>query len=168
MGFSPFSVESSEKPAEEPIGRSYRILQQLAPKILEFQGTGKIDGALLDTQVRKQEIKLGKYNLSIAHYYSLGWVPEAKKLEMPMAGGIVIQTGEDEFIIAGTGIVVTFATDDKTNPVVGILQADEGEYLNGKWVKGRRMNGDQDHQGRHIRIAFGEWGIQQVKLYRYK
>ena len=168
MGFSPFSIESSEKPADEPIGKSYKILEQLAPKILEFQGTGKIDGALLDTQVRKQEMKLGKYNLSIAHYYSLGWVPEAKKLEMPMAGGIVIQTGEDEFIIAGTGIVVTFATDDKVNRVVGILQADEGEYLNGKWVKGRRMNGDQDHQGRHIRIAFGEWGIQQVKLYRYK
>jgi len=136
--------------------------------ILQYLGTGKIDGALLDTQVRKQDIKLGNYRLSVTPYTSLGWVPEAKKAEFPAAGGIIIQTGEDEFIIAGTGIVVTFATDDKVNPIVGILQSDEGEYNNGKWVAGRRMNGDQDHQGRHVRISYGEWGIQQVKLYRYK
>jgi beta-galactosidase GanA len=168
FGFSPFSVESSERPGDEPIGKSYKILEQLAPQILQYHGTDKMDGALLDTGVRKQNMKLGKYLLTATHYYSLGWVPEAKKIEMPMAGGLVIQTGEDEFIVAGTGIVITFATDDKVNPIVGILQADEGEYVNGKWVAGRRMNGDQDHQGRHIRIEFGEWGIQQVKLYRYK
>ena len=85
-----------------------------------------------------------------------------------MAGGLVIQTGEDEFIVAGTGIVITFATEDKVNPIVGILQSDEGEYIDGKWVAGRRMNGDQDHQGRHIRMAVGEWNIQRVKLYQYK
>ena len=168
MGFSPFSIESSEKPGEEPISKSYDILQQLAPQILAYQGSDKIDGALLDTQVRKQDMKFGKYSLSVAHYYSLGWVPEAKKKEFPTAGGIVIQTGEDEFIIAGTGVVITFATGDIVNPIVGILQADEGKYVDGKWVAGRRMNGDQDHQGRHIRISFGEWGIQYVKLYRYK
>jgi hypothetical protein len=60
---------------------------------------------------------------------SLGWVPEAKRTEFPSAGGIIIQTGEDEFIIAGTGIVVTFATDDKVNSIVGILQADEVNIL---------------------------------------
>jgi hypothetical protein len=168
MGFAPFSIESTESPASEPIGKSYEILRQLTPLILQYQGTGKMDGALLDTQVRKQDIKLGQYHLSVTPYTSLGWVPEAKKAEFPSAGGIFIQTGDDEFIVAGTGIVVTFATDDKVNPIAGILQADEGEYIDGKWAPGRRMNGDQDHQGRHVRIGFDEWGIQQVKLYRYK
>jgi beta-galactosidase GanA len=168
MGFSPFSIESSDKPNEEPIAKSYQLIEQLTPQILQYQGTGKIEGALLDTQVRKQEMKMGKYILNVTHYTSLGWVPEAKRAEFPSAGGIIIQTGEDEFIIAGTGIVVTFATNDKENPIVGILQADEGEYINGKWVPGRRMNGDQDHQGRHVRIEYDDWGIQQVKLYRYK
>jgi hypothetical protein len=50
---------------------------------------------------------------------------------------------------------------------VGILRADEGEYINGKWKPGRRMNGDQDHQGRHIRIPVNEYSIQQVKVYDY-
>jgi hypothetical protein len=29
------------------------------------------------------------------------------------------------------------------------------------------MNGDQDHQGRHVRIPVDEWNIQRVKLYQY-
>ena len=32
----------------------------------------------------------------------------------------------------------------------------------------RRLNGDQDHQGRHARIACGEWRILHVRLYDYK
>ncbi|HEY1112178.1 MAG TPA: DUF5597 domain-containing protein, partial [Chitinophagaceae bacterium] len=162
IGFSPFSIESTDKPGEEPVGKSYEVLEQLAPVILQYVGTGKIDGVLLDTQTRKQEIKLGRYQLSVAHDYTLGWSPGAKKAEWPESGGLVIQTGEDDFIVAGTGIVITFTSDDRQDPLVGILQADEGEYVNGVWVVRRRMNGDQTHQGRHLRIPVGEWGIQQV------
>ena len=32
----------------------------------------------------------------------------------------------------------------------------------------RRLNGDQDHQGRHVRISVGEFQILHVKLYEYK
>ncbi len=85
-----------------------------------------------------------------------------------MSGGIIIQTNENDFIIAGTGIVVTFSVNGKPNISAGILQAEEGIYKNGKWTAGTRMNGDQDHQGRHIRIPVGEWNIQKVKLYQYK
>ncbi|MBS1602654.1 MAG: hypothetical protein JST42_08290 [Bacteroidetes bacterium] len=35
----------------------------------------------------------------------------------------------------------------------------------GREPTGRRMNGDQDHQGRHIRFANDEWGIQKLRLY---
>ena len=38
----------------------------------------------------------------------------------------------------------------------------------GKWVPGRLLNGDQTHQGRHIRLAPGAFQIQRVKLYRYR
>jgi beta-galactosidase GanA len=155
IGFSPFSIESADKPAEEPIGKSYQILRQLAPVILANQGKGKMDAVLLDTANTREEISLGKYTLSVAHDGTLGWsgIPKAK---WPAAGGIIIQTAEDEFIIAGTSIVITFTSTDK----VGILEANE--------MPGRRLNGDQTHQGRHIRIPTGEWGIQRVKLYRYR
>lgn len=168
MGFSPFSIESAEVPKQEPVGKSYSILSQLSPQILHYQGTGKMEGVLLDTANKKQEVILGNYTMTFSHDYTLGWSPEAKNPDWPAAGALIIQEAADEFIIAGTGVVVTFSVNANNGSSVGILQADEGEYINGKWQPGRRMNGDQDHQGRHIRIPVGEWGIQRVKLYQYK
>jgi hypothetical protein len=40
--------------------------------------------------------------------------------------------------------------------------------VNGEFVPGRRMNGDQSHQGRHLRIRSGQWGIQRLRLYTYR
>jgi hypothetical protein len=168
LGFSPFSIESTEHAEDEPIARSYSILSQLSPEILKYRGTGKMDGVLLDTSNKKQEIILSDYKLTVSHDYTLGWSPEAKNADWPMSGAIIIQQNENDFIIAGTGVVITFAINNANNISAGILQADEGKYVNGEWIAGRRMNGDQDHQGRHIRIPVGEWNIQKVKLYQYK
>ncbi len=168
IGFSPFSIESTEHPEDEPIGNAYSILSQLSPEILKYSGTGKMDGVLLDTSNKKQEIVLGNYKLTVSHDYTLGWSPEAKNPDWPMTGAIIIQTDENDFIIAGTGVVVTFTVNNSDKKSVGILQADEGIYKDGKWIPGRRMNGDQDHQGRHIRIPVGDWNIQKVKLYQYE
>jgi hypothetical protein len=78
---------------------------------------------------------------------------------------MIIQTGADEFLIAGTGFVTTFTNIDP-GKVTNIASADEVRYTTeGREIEGRRMNGDQDHQGRHIRFSTDEWGIQQVKLY---
>jgi hypothetical protein len=77
---------------------------------------------------------------------------------------MIIQTGVDEFYVAGTGFVATFRNADPEK-VANILSADEVTIVDGREVRGRRMNGDEDHQGRHIRFATEEWGIQKVKLY---
>jgi beta-galactosidase GanA len=168
IGFSPFSIESTAHPEEEPISKSYSILSQLTPDILKYAGTGKMDGVLLDTSNKKQEIVLGDYRLIVSHDHTLGWSPDASKPDWPVSGGLIIQTDKNDFIIAGSGIVITFSVNGTSNISAGILQADEGIYKNGKWIQGRRMNGDQSHQGRHIRIPVGEWTIQKVKLYQYK
>ena len=39
--------------------------------------------------------------------------------------------------------------------------------LDGLWVGGRWLNGDQTHQGRHIQFHAGGWTVQRIKLYRY-
>ncbi|HET7003130.1 MAG TPA: DUF5597 domain-containing protein [Puia sp.] len=167
IGFSPFSIESGVATADEPLTKSYALLQQLSPLILENQSTGKMDGVLLDSGIQKQELIMGDYKLTISHEYTLGWSAGSKDPGWPESGGLIIQTSRDEFIIAGTGIVVTFSSNRDSNSFVGILRANEGEYINGQWIPGRRMNGDQDHQGRHIRIPVKEFSIQQVKIYEY-
>jgi hypothetical protein len=32
----------------------------------------------------------------------------------------------------------------------------------------RRLNGDETHQGRQLRLPMGAFGLQRVKLYRYR
>ena len=164
LGFSPFSIESAVRPADEPVGKSYGILAQLTPEIMRGR---RMDGVLLDSLGRSQVLVFGAYRLTVSHEYTLGWSPEAKVGGWPVSGAIVIEEGPGEFIIAGTGVVVTFAVAGEEGRSVGILRAEEGVYIDGVWRPGRRMNGDQDHQGRHIRIAVGDWGIQRVKVYTY-
>jgi beta-galactosidase GanA len=80
----------------------------------------------------------------------------------------VIALGPDEFLFAGTGITVTFEAHAPGDQLVGILSVQEGRYVNGQWLPGRRLNGDQTHQGRHLRLVTGKFTIQRIKLYRYR
>ena len=108
LGFSPFSIESIDKPDDEPLGKMYNLISQLTPIITANQGHGKIEGVLLDKENQDTIIQMGEYEFTFRHEYTLGWSPGAKEDEWPLAGAIIIQTGEEEFYIAGTGIVVTF------------------------------------------------------------
>jgi hypothetical protein len=81
---------------------------------------------------------------------------------------MIIMTAKDEFYIAGSGVVVTFQPSSGDGTNAGIASMDEGVFVNGSWVAGRRMNGDEDHQGRHMYLPGGEYGIQKVHLYTYR
>jgi hypothetical protein len=83
-------------------------------------------------------------------------------------GGIIILLAPNEFLIAGTGIVVTFTPNGPGAPIAGIRTADEVRYDEGQWVRGLRMNGDQTHQGRHVALGTGDFSVQRVRLYRYR
>ena len=50
---------------------------------------------------------------------------------------------------------------------LGFDYVEEGRYENGEWLPGRRLNGDQTHQGRHVRLPPAEFGLQRFRLYRY-
>ena len=58
-------------------------------------------------------------------------------------------------------------TPSANNKKAGFISIDEGRFENGAWKPGRRMNGDQDHQGRHVRIPWGDYSVQRIKLYTY-
>ena len=66
----------------------------------------------------------------------------------------------------GTGVTRTFAPASSRGRV-GIESAWEGDYVDGVWTPGRLLNGDQTHQGRHVRLPPGEVGVQRVRLYAY-
>ena len=70
--------------------------------------------------------------------------------------------------LADVAELLQFETDPPGDVTIGILSAQEGKYVNGQWSPGRWLNGDQTHQGRHIRLPAGKFDIQRVRLYRYR
>ena len=85
--------------------------------------------------------------------------------------------GEDGFL-AGQATIGRAAeaggnTDQKANKCftgkrLGLLSVDEVSIADdGTMQYLRRHNGDQTHQGRHVRIGVGEWKILHIKLYEY-
>jgi len=167
MGFSPFAIESVPKPEDYPLTQSYKMLRQLLPLLVNIQGKGLTNGILLDDSLREQTVNRGNYVFKFSHYYSLPW-EKHNSSGWPEAGAILIELAEKEYIIAGSDVVVTFSNTKNDGSITGILSIDEMELKNGEIVPLRRLNGDQDHQGRHLRIESGKWSIQHVKLYDYK
>lgn len=167
MGFCPFSIESIAETENAPLGKAYDILSQLTPLIMEHQGKGTMTGVLVDKDSQKEEVKLGEYVLTVSHDFTWGWSVGSDRSEWPRAGCVIISVGPDEYIIAGSGVIVTFATDKPDESIAGIASIQEGEFIDGKWGGGRWMNGDQSHQGRHLHQPMGSYGIQRIRLYRY-
>lgn len=116
----------------------------------------------------------------------------------PEGGGLIIRLNKYEYIVAGSGIVIEFKDPDELKGSVqkklgedgfvaagsnstpsaeawyakkriGIGSVDEVSIgQNGEMRYLRRLNGDQDHQGRHVRIGVDDFCILHVKLYEYK
>ena len=167
IGYSPFSIENSANPESNQFNRGYNILEQLAPLILEHQGRRTMTGFLLDSAEQTAQVTMGEYIFNIKHEYT--W-PYAERLdnEKSRFGGMIIKVKEDEFYIAGSGIIITFQSSSNDGTIAGIACIDEGAFKDGNWIAGRRLNGDESHQGRHMYLPGKEFGIQKVKLYKYK
>lgn len=168
IGFSPFSIESTTHPEDEPIGKIYGLINQLTPIITANQGQDKIEGVLLDNETQENVIKFGDYELTIKHSYTLGYETNSKNDVWEPAGAIIIHNNKDEFYLAGSGVVITFKNLSNPELNVGILKDEEGKFEKNEWKVIRYLNGDQTHQGRHIRIFLNDYSIQKFELYNYK
>ena len=177
IGFSPFGIESIAGSAAAWLGEAYRLLAGLAPTILAHQGRGTMAGLLPEGPEQRQplELSLGDYIMRVSYEQQVppaladgavaatgGAVPAS----LP-PGGLVIATGRDEFLFAGAGLTVTFASA-RSGDRVGLLNVEEVGFDSGRPTHVRWLNGDETHQGRHVRLEPGRFSVQRVRLYRYR
>jgi beta-galactosidase GanA len=177
MGFCPFGIESIGEAAGRLLAASFGLVAQLEPLILESQGKGRMAGLLSEgpEQRQPQQVRMGDYVLSATFEKGAppaladgvivpapGAVPPAP----PPSGGLVIATAPDELVVAGTAVTVTFAST-APGQRAGILSAEEGRFVDGRWENIRWLGGDETHQGRHVRLEPGRFQVQRVRLYRY-
>lgn len=180
LGFSPFSIDSTLKPADVPLGKAYRHLSTLAPLISQAKinsASGKVnllDGVLLDKERPSMKVTFGDIEITLKHEYTLSWSSGAKEEQWPEVGALIIRLSEKEFLFAGSGVVATFKDASQKN-TIGIESIWEGTYSpisDGKnatprWNPGRLLNGDESHQGRHLNLTYGEFQTQRIVLYKY-
>jgi hypothetical protein len=182
-------------PEKLPLTASYQVISQIAPLILENMGKGTMAGVLLGADDPPQTIALGNYKLELsrprfrrpmpppapapAGATAAAAVPAPPVPPVPpgapqladRSSALIISMGPDEYLITGSGGVnVTFSPNSPGPPIAGIAYVEEGTFTDGRWVAGRRLNGDENGQGKYVRIgAMGNNGrIQKVKLYRYR
>ena len=202
IGISPFAIEDGSAEQGTPFVEGYEKLREMMPLIAEWQGKDAMWGLLFDQQDKERLITDGDLTLTCRHNFTLPWDPRATDGSVwPEGGGIIIRLAEDEYIVAGNGIVVEFATtaektlatSQKALGEDGFVAAGTGAEASVEAAKAwtaercgigfcdevrvlpdasfeyvRRMNGDQDHQGRHVRISVGDYKVLHVKLYRYR
>jgi beta-galactosidase GanA len=172
IGFGPFSIESVDEKEPNPLAEAYAVLEQLSPAILASQGLGRMSGfrprVLEDETVIDMPVTetLGDYRFTVSFVDTQS--PKANQ-KTASHGGLIIQTGPEDYLVAGQGMIVTFRPIGAGPPLAGIDSAWEGSFdEHGTWVPRRLLNGDQTHQGRHLRLAPGQFQIQRVRLYRYR
>ncbi len=179
FGFSPFGIESMQEPASGLLRASNDLIRQLTPLIVANQGKETMISLLAPPadQSKPHEIPFGDLVLNVTYErlespgLADGVINEAgdhSSTRVPLpAGAIVIQLGQDDLLIGGIGVTVTFSSPTPGDPRIGILDCAEGRYEDGQWHHQRWLNGDQTHQGRHVRLEPGHFALQRVRLYRY-
>jgi hypothetical protein len=70
------------------------------------------------------------------------------------------------FIVHCSSLIVHLSLWSRSSPAMTNEQSTMN--VEGQWQPRRWLNGDQTHQGRHLRLPSGKFDIQRVKLYRYR
>lgn len=187
LGYSPFAIDRPERlaPSQPPTGggletlplaRGYAVLRDLAPWILEHQARGTIAAVRLTKDQPAQEIALGDHTLRFALRQN-----RSSAAATDLGYAIAFALGADEFLIAGQDVQVTFAPRTPGPAIDGIADAETGAMRDGRWMPGRKMNGDDivldyhlanaaaaNQSGSGLRFGAGGPSLQRVTLYRYR
>lgn len=170
FGFSPFAVDSLpdvEKDPEEsknPLAQSYAVLRELEDLLPQAQREGRTRGIVLHASNPRlaQTVSLGGYLFTAT--LARSW--PARNLLQDDGAMILLQTAPDEFLIGGTALSITVSVDvDEKEGIAGIASVEEGTRTSGLWTTLRRLNGDQDNQGRSISLPDHQCKLLRVKLY---
>jgi beta-galactosidase GanA len=175
IGFSPFAIDYAlthevipESLPTRPtttfipdLGTSYAAIAQLWPLIQDQQKLGNVHGFVLDRGHSSVGFDMNGYVVHVTLDEIFGFHAEK-------GFGLIIATGPNEFIGAGTGFRVEFNSRAPNLTHVGLVSVDEGRFQNGAWVSGRRLNGDENDQGGFWRFDSSQLRIEKAVVYKYQ
>ena len=183
IGFSPFGIDraargADKRPVTDPLAIAYGHLSGMQNFILQNQGTDAMRGFFVDVEHPSCSLEMGEYIVNIdlvmpRNYASMGGPAPTNVRQVEQTangGGFIVLSPDGEYTVTAQNVNVRFAPKDPGKlPYIGIATLEEGEYIDGKWVKGRTLNGDQIHASifTGTGLKMNTLGTQKVTLYRY-
>jgi hypothetical protein len=177
LGWSVFGVEDLKPDGQ--VAQAYKLLSAMLPQLAEWQAAGKVNGILIVDGEKSQPVSLGGYNITLAPSMGFGTPAPKPDAAAQIAGGvslesralstdtrpfaIVINTAPDEFLFIGSNGDPVFSLDSGAGKVI-VSSKDEGRYENGKWVPGRRINGDEVFESGLPKSKIGMLKVHVLRL----
>jgi hypothetical protein len=198
--FSPFGIERQVS-ADGPVAAAYGVLHQLTPLIMEHQTNGTMKAVMMTPGTGSQKVQLGNYVFDLAMGRGWGAAPppaaapaggggrSVAGVPQAAAGGgggggggrggaaassgyaLLIQTGPDDYWVAGANLNIRFSSTNAATPMASLAAVEEGKFVNGVWVVGRHLAGDDTGMGGDDRASLrltATPGILHVSLYSYR
>jgi len=153
IGFSPFGVDqpdagSSTEATGEAHARNYALLGPMAGEIARLNFEGKLKTSVEEAGHSQQELDFGGWQATVSFGFPQRDGRRPPGTSDAHAAALVAQLGQDEFLVAGFDVAVSFHLPGHLPGLrMQILSAEEGTYENGSWKPLRLWNGDETDRG---------------------
>jgi Domain of unknown function (DUF5597)/Beta-galactosidase len=177
LGWSPFGVEDLSPDGQ--VAQAYKLLSPMLPQLAEWQAAGKVNGILVIDGEKSEPVSLGGYKITLSAGMGFGTPAPKPDSEAELGAGvslasrampsdkrpfaIVVNTAPDEFLFIGANGDPAFTIDSGLGKVF-VSSKDEGRYENGKWIAGRRINGDELFESSLPKTRVGMLKVKLVRI----
>jgi beta-galactosidase GanA len=154
IGFSPFGIDDNgqgvkKSETEErlaPVAQEYAMAGPMMRELAKWAFEGKIKAVVEREDHAAQTIDLGSWQ-AIISFGDSGWRSE-KTNSRPISKAMIVQLGENEFVLIGTLCHFTFKpVGVNAGKAWQYLKVEEGHYENGVFKLLRIRNGDETDWG---------------------
>jgi len=173
IGFSPFGIDHPgfTIPREHDSAahaENYALVAPMTRDLARLNFEGKLKTAVEEPDHAQQEIDFGDWQATVSFGY-----PQADRQRppgTPDAHGrvLIARLGPNEFLVTGIDARVIFHLPGRPAPpdhhIGNLLQAEQGQYINGVWKPLRIWNGDETQRGLNFQH---EGNVVHATVYRW-
>ncbi len=154
LGFSPFAIESAGDADAAALTKAYVALTELGP-VLAAAGAGQDGRRAVRQGAPDRDAALRRSRAGVSHDYTFEWAsparhdpvwPRARRPDRPDRARRIHRHGQRHHRHVRGG---------ERASTSGSSASTKGRVANGTFVVTRRLNGDETHQGRHLRLPMG-------------
>ena len=165
IGWAPFGLdltrysnqtsgpEAMEASALKPVAEQYALLAPIARLIAKANFEGKVIGFSEDADNHAQQAPLGRWKITASYGMpSFGDWMQPKGNTPADGGALVLERGQDEYLVAGHHVRVDFKPSFAPDKKRLFLKVEEGSFdAAGNWKMTRIWNGDQTDYGLYLK-----------------